>query len=340
MHANPGLCDWIDERLGSGWRDDLTQLANLDEYADDSSSRRSFAAVKRNNKERLADVIRERTGIRVDSDAIFDVQIKRMHEYKRQLLHVLNIIDEYLRITEDGESLPSPRVHIFGGKAAPGYFAAKLIIKLINNVAAAVNSDRRTRDALNVVFLPDYKVSLAEVIIPAADLSEQISTAGTEASGTGNMKLALNGALTVGTLDGANIEILEAVGPENIFIFGLQTHEVARLRQNGYDPRQSCESNHRIRRIVDSFHRFCKDEPGLFDPIRRILLDQGDHYLHLIDLPSYLHVQNEVSRAFGDQQDWSSRAIRNVARVSRFSSDRTIREYASDIWNIAPVAPY
>jgi starch phosphorylase len=190
-----------------------------------------------------------------------------------------------------------------------------------------------------VVFLPDYKVSQAEVIIPAADLSEQISTAGTEASGTGNMKLALNGALTVGTLDGANIEIQEAVGPENIFIFGLQTREVAGLRQNGYDPRRSYHSNHRTHRIVDSFHRFCKDEPRLFDPIRRILLDEGDHYLHLIDLPSYLDVQNEVSRVFGDQQDWNSRAIRNVARVSRFSSDRTIQEYASDIWNVAPVAP-
>ena len=340
MHANPALCRWIDERIGCAWRDDLNQLPNLDQFADDSYSRRTFAAVKRLNKERLAEVILERTGIRVDSGAMFDVQIKRMHEYKRQLLHVLNIIDEYLRITEDGETLPTPRVHIFGGKAAPGYFAAKLIIKLINNVAATVNADRRTRDALKVVFLPDYKVSLAEVIIPAADLSEQISTAGTEASGTGNMKLALNGALTVGTLDGANIEILEAVGRENIFIFGLQTHETARVRQNGYDPRDTYERNPRTCRIVDSFHRFCKDEPGLFDPIRRILLDQGDHYLHLLDLPSYLDVHSGISRVFGDPQDWSSRAIRNVARVSRFSSDRTIQEYASDIWNIAPVAPY
>lgn len=339
MHANPALCRWIDDRIGDGWRDDLSQLPALDSFADDPSSQRAFLTVKHENKERLAERILERTGIRVDTHAIFDIQIKRMHEYKRQLLHVLGIIDEYLRIVDDGETLPVPRVHIFGGKAAPGYFAAKLIIKLINNVAKVVNSDRRTRDMLKVVFLPDYKVSLAEVIIPAADISEQISTAGTEASGTGNMKLALNGALTVGTLDGANIEILDAVGPENIFIFGLQTHEVDELLRRGYNPRDHYESNPRITRIVDGFHRFCKDEPGIFDPIRRILIDDGDHYLHLADLPSYLAAQDDVSRAFGDRLEWSRKAIRNVARVSRFSSDRTIAEYASEIWNIAPVEP-
>lgn len=339
MHINPGLCDWITSHIGEAWRDDLDQLHRLDYFANDSASQRAFAAVKQKNKQRLAATIFEKTGVVVDPQAMFDVQIKRMHEYKRQLLHALGIIDEYLRITEGGDTSVTPRVHIFGGKAAPGYFMAKLIIKLINNIAAVVNSDPRVSDALRVVFLPDYKVSLAEIIIPGADLSEQISTAGTEASGTGNMKLALNGALTIGTLDGANIEILEAVGSENIFIFGLQTHEVRELRSRGYDPRERYYHNPRLRRIVDSLSRFSGDEHGLFDPIRRVLLEDGDHYLHLADLPSYMEKQEDVSSTFRDTVSWTEKAIHNVARVSRFSSDRTIREYASEIWNIAPVRP-
>jgi glycogen phosphorylase len=339
MHANADLCAFITDRIGEDWRHDLSRIVDLDTFAEDVASQRAFLAVKERNKNRLAAVIAEKTGIFVDTQAMFDVQIKRMHEYKRQLLHALGIIDEYLGIVEDNRMPASPRVHIFGGKAAPGYFAAKLIIKLIHNIASVVNADPCVRGALKLVFLPDYKVSLAEVIIPAADLSEQISTAGTEASGTGNMKLALNGALTIGTLDGANIEILDAVGHENMFIFGLKTPEVADLRTRGYNPRRKYEENPRIRRIVDSLARFSQHEPGIFDPIRRILLDDGDHYMHLADLPSYLDAQHESGVQFSDRLGWSQKAIRNVARVSRFSSDRTIHEYASGIWDIAPFPP-
>ena len=339
MHTNTGLCDWITNRIGDRWRDDLDQLQGLEIYADDSLAQREFREVKQANKARLASVIRDRVGVQVSTSAIFDVQIKRIHEYKRQLLHVLAVIDEYLQIVEDGRALQQPRVHLFAGKAAPGYFIAKLIIKLINSIASVVNRDPRVGDSLKVVFIPDYKVSLAEVIIPGADLSEQISTAGTEASGTGNMKLALNGALTIGTLDGANIEILEAVGEENIFIFGHRTEEVRSLRAKGYDPRDHYHAHERIRRIIDSFARFSTTEPGIFDPIRRILLDNGDHYLHLADLPSYLEAQERVSSVYADPQAWTSKAILNVARMSRFSSDRTIREYAADIWDIVPVQP-
>jgi glycogen phosphorylase len=339
MHANPGLSTWISDRIGDRWRDDLDELAALEEFAGDPSSQRGFLMIKHENKARLASAILDRTGVRVNPSAIFDVQIKRIHEYKRQLLHALGVVDEYLQIVDEGRPLLVPRVHIFAGKAAPGYYIAKLIIKLINNIADVVNRDSRVGDSLKVIFLPDYKVSLAEIIIPAADLSEQISTAGTEASGTGNMKLALNGALTIGTLDGANIEIGEAVGPENIFIFGLQADQVRRLRVNGYDPRECYNRNSRIRRIIDAIDRFSPGEPGIFDPIRRILIDEGDRYLHLADLPSYIEAQSHVSRAFADPQGWSSKAILNVARMSRFSSDRTIREYASEIWNLRQVHP-
>jgi starch phosphorylase len=339
MYANPALCSWISDRIGDRWRKDLEALQELEGFAEDPGSQRSFLTVKQENKARLASTILDRTGVRVDSNAMFDVQIKRIHEYKRQLLHVLGIVDEYLRIVCDGERLHAARVHIFAGKAAPGYYIAKLIIKLINNIASVVNRDRRVGEQLKVVFLPDYKVSLAEIIIPGADLSEQISTAGTEASGTGNMKLALNGALTIGTLDGANIEILEAVRSENIFIFGLQTEEVRTLQAQGYDPSERYRQNPRIARIVDALHLFSAGEPGIFDPIRRILIDEGDRYLHLADLPSYLDAQQRVSHAFTDRLAWSTRAIRNVARMSRFSSDRTIKEYATGIWDIASVPP-
>ena len=339
MHANPGLCAWISDRIGDGWRSDLGRLEELERFADDASSQRSFLTVKYSNKVALATTILQKTGIHVDPHAMFDVQIKRIHEYKRQLLHALGVIDEYFRIVDDGQSLTVPRVHIFAGKAAPGYFMAKLIIKLVNNIASVVNRDPRVGDSLKVVFLPDYRVSLAEVIIPAADLSEQISTAGTEASGTGNMKLALNGALTIGTLDGANIEIKEAVGNENIFIFGLQTEEVRAVRARGYDPRGIYHENHRIHRIVDGLEEFAGRKSGIFDPIRRVLIDGGDPYLHLADLPSYLESQEHVSRTYADPHAWSAKAIRNVARMSRFSSDRTIEEYASEIWDIAPVRP-
>jgi starch phosphorylase len=272
---------------------------------------------------------------------MFDVQVKRIHEYKRQLLHALGVMHEYFRIVEDDVLPAVPRVHIFSGKAAPGYIRAKLIIKLVNNIAKVVNSDPKTCDFLKVVFLPDYKVSLAEVIIPAADLSEQISTAGMEASGTSNMKFAMNGALTVGTLDGANVEMLEEVGADNIFIFGLRASEVQQLRSDGYSPWDWYHGDPRIKRILDSLaaDEFSAREPGIFEPIRKALLEEGDHYLHLADFGSYIAAQDKVSEAFMDPAEWSSKAILNVARMSKFSSDRTIREYARDIWNVVPVHP-
>jgi starch phosphorylase len=339
MHANPRLCKWINERIGKQWREDLNRLRDLEPFCCDTDSQKDFLAVKHANKQKLARTIHDSTGIRVDSHAMFDVQVKRIHEYKRQLLHALAVIDEYLRIVEDGNIPAAPRVHIFAGKAAPGYFRAKLIIKLINNIAAVVNSDPRVGDILKVVFLPDYKVSLAEIIIPAADLSEQISTAGMEASGTSNMKFALNGALTIGTLDGANVEMLEEVGADNIFIFGLHADQVHRLWSDHYDPWLYYHRNARIRRVLDSLTIFSAHEPHIFEPIRKALLDEGDHYLHLADFDSYVAAQELVSTTFLDAQAWSSRAILNVSRMSKFSSDRTIQEYARDIWNIRPVPP-
>jgi starch phosphorylase len=341
MQANVPLCTWIDERIGHAWRKDLDRLRDLESFSDDPSSQREFLAIKTANKQKLARVIFARTGVRVNAHAMFDVQVKRIHEYKRQLLHALAVIDEYLRIRIDGQVPAVPRVHIFAGKAAPGYFRAKLIIKLINNIADAVNNDPAAADHLKVVFLPDYKVSLAEIIIPAANLSEQISTAGMEASGTSNMKFALNGALTVGTLDGANVEMLEEVGADNIFIFGLHADDVRRLRSEGYDPWGWYHSDLRLKRVIDSLtdNSFSPKEPGIFAPIRRALLDEGDHYLHLADFGSYLEAQERVSHTYQDQAGWSSKAILNVARMSKFSSDRTIKEYAHDIWNIRPVYP-
>ncbi len=340
-HANPGLSGWITERIGNGWQRDLTQLHALEPFAKDLRSQQEFMAVKQTNKRRLARLITARTGIHLDPAAMFDVQVKRIHEYKRQLLHVLGVIDEYFRIVEDGHTPVAPRAHIFAGKAAPGYFMAKLIIKLINNVAGVVNKDPRAAKFLKVVFLPDYKVSLAEVIIPGADLSEQISTAGTEASGTSNMKFAMNGALTIGTLDGANVEMLEEVGAENIFIFGLKTEEVRAIRAAGYNPRDWYERDACIRRVLDSIsgNRFSSNEPGIFDPISRSLLDNGDHYLHIADLGAYLAAQDQVSQLFTNTSQWSEKAILNVARMGKFSSDRSIQEYASDIWGIRSWPP-
>jgi glycogen phosphorylase len=341
MHANPALSHWIDERIGPAWREDLELLRDLEPFSVDRNSQDEFLAIKWANKQKLARTILDRTGVRVDSHAMFDVQVKRIHEYKRQLLHALAIIDEYFRMVADGDMPKAPRVHVFAGKAAPGYFRAKLIINLVNNIAKTVNADPVVSGALKVVFLPDYKVSMAEIIVPAADLSEQISTAGMEASGTSNMKFALNGALTVGTLDGANVEMLEELGAENIFIFGLQTDEIRLMSSQGYNPWDSYNTNSRIKRVVDSLtsNTFSGSEPGLFEPIRRALLDEGDHYFHLADFSSYLAVQERVSDAFADPSRWATSAIVNVARMGKFSSDRTIREYARDIWNIHSIPP-
>jgi len=337
--ANPLLAGLLTRTVGDGWMTNLERLRELEPYADDSAFRQEFSAVKRANKERLARVIADTTSVTVDPDSLFDVQIKRVHQYKRQLLNVMRIVYEYLGLVEDGTQRGVPRTYIFAGKAAPGYWAAKQIIKLINNVGSVINNDARVKGQIKVVFVPDFRVSLAEVIIPGADLSEQISTAGSEASGTGNMKLAMNGALTIGTLDGANVEILEAVGAQNIFIFGLTADQIQAARANGsYRPRELCDRDPRLTRIVDAFdsNLFSPKEPGLFHWIVESLLDR-DHYFHLADLPAYLDTQHQVDDVFGQPAAWPSKAILNVARIGRFSSDRTVAEYASGIWGIAGI---
>jgi len=270
---------------------------------------------------------------------LFDVQVKRIHEYKRQLLNVLHVITRYLRIVEQPGSVTVPRVIVFAGKAASAYHMAKLIIQLINDVAKTVNKDPRVGDLLKVVFIPNYSVSLAERIIPAADLSEQISTAGTEASGTGNMKFALNGALTIGTLDGANVEILENVGAENIFIFGLTTSQVAATRSAGYQPRSLLGSDPELKRVLEALRDglFSPEEPQRYQGIYDALVNWGDHYLLLADYRSYIHAQERVDLAYQDANAWTAKALRNVAGMGPFSSDRTIAEYANEIWRSKPL---
>lgn len=339
--SNPELARLLTEVIGSdAWVRDLEALKALEPLADASDFQESFYDIKKHNKERLAEIIFDTTRIRVPVEGLFDIHAKRIHEYKRQLLKVLHIIHEYLSLVEDGKEPAVPKVYIFAGKAAPGYWAAKQIIKLIHNVGQVINRDKRARDWLRVVFIPDYRVTLAERIIPAADLSEQISLAGTEASGTGNMKFALNGAPIIGTLDGANVEMLEAVGEDNIYIFGFRTGEIQELLENGhYRSRDYYEVHPEVRRIMDSLarDRFCPNEPGLFRWIFHELLDRGDRYFHLGDLVPYIHAQERASLEFQDRAVWMPKAIRNMVRVGRFSSDRTIREYARDIWGIAPV---
>jgi glycogen phosphorylase len=340
LEANPRLADAISKRIGDGWITDLDRLAEVARYADDRAFQQEAAAVKRANKAHLADLIAETLALKVDPASLFDVQAKRLHEYKRQLLNALHIIHLYLNLLDSPGVEITPRTFVFAAKAAPGYWMAKLIIKLINNIARVVNADRATRGQIKVAFIPDYRVSLAETIIPAADLSEQISTAGTEASGTGNMKFALNGALTIGTLDGANIEIAEAVGRENIYIFGLTVDEVAALRSSGYNPRQFYDADPLIRRVLDAIQsdRFSQDEPGIFQPIVDSLLHR-DEYLLLADFAAYVATQERVAVDFRDRPSWMRRSIRNVAHMGRFSSDRSIAEYAQHIWHVDPIPP-
>jgi starch phosphorylase len=336
LKANPSLAELITETIGDDWITDLERLHDLEPYAREPEFQRRFLQIKRENKTRLARVIASTTGLTVDPDSLFDIQAKRIHEYKRQLLNVLHIIDVYLGLIDGDRQPAGPRTCIFAGKAAPGYWAAKQIIKLIHNVGRVVNHDPKTRGLLKVVFIPDYRVSLAEKIIPAADLSEQISTAGKEASGTGNMKFAMNGALTMGTLDGANIEIMQEVGKENLYIFGLDAQEIMELRRrNSYAPWAYYQKD-RVKRIVDIFgsNLFSGDEPDLFAWIRSSLLNSGDEYFHLADLESYLSAQEQAGAEFNRKEDWNFKAILNVARMGRFSSDRTIAEYARDIWGI------
>ena len=339
VQANPELARMITEVIGAGWETDIDELRRLEPLADDAAFRRRFREVKRGNKEALADVIRVENGITVDLDSIFDVQVKRLHEYKRQLLNVLHIVAQYLRMKADPSYAPVPRTYVFGGKAAPGYAMAKWHIKLINSVADVVNHDIDVRGRIAVVFLKNYRVSLAERIFPAADLSEQISTAGKEASGTGNMKFALNGGLTIGTLDGANVEIREEVGPENFFLFGLTVDQVKELRARGYDPWEYYRADRELKAVVDAIAggTFSPGQPRLFQPVVDSLLNGGDPYLCLADFASYLRCQEEVSKAYLDPERWTRMAILNVARTGYFSSDRTIREYADEIWKVAPV---
>ncbi len=337
LQANPLLAQLLTNTIGDAWITNLEALRVLEPAALDAGFQQEFLRIKRANKVRLAGVIRELTRVSVDPDTLFDVQVKRIHEYKRQLLNVLHIIHTYLCLVEDHCAPMAPRTYIFAGKAAPGYWAAKQIIKLINNVGRVINTDPRVQGQLRVVFMPDYRVSLAEKIIPAADLSEQLSTAGTEASGTGNMKFALNGALTIGTLDGANIEIRQEVGPENIFIFGLQACEIAALRAQGsYQPQEYCARYPALQRVLDALYtdRFCRQEPGLFRWIYQALLDPRDTYYSLADLPSYINVQSQAGAEFTNPTVWARKAILNVARIGTFSSDRTIRQYAKDIWQL------
>lgn len=337
--ANPPLASLITSRIGDGWLTDLGQLKRLIPLADDAQFRKDFAAVKRANKQRLAALLKRTLAIEANVDSLFDVQVKRIHEYKRQLLNVLHVVTLYKRICDAPQRHVLPRTVIFGGKAAPGYAMAKLIIKLINDVAEIVNNDVRIRGRLKLAFVPNYGVSLAETIIPAADLSQQISTAGTEASGTGNMKLALNGALTVGTLDGANIEIRNEVGEENIFIFGLTTAEVAKLRASGYRSRDYYQSNDELRQVIDMIANgyFSPEEPGRFKPIVDSLLAYGDHYLLLADYASYMACQQRVEALYRDEEQWLRKVILNVANMGKFSSDRTIFQYAERIWRTKPV---
>ncbi len=340
LQANPQLAGLVTDKIGDGWITDLDRIRALEPFADDLEFREAFLAVKRANKERLAALVRDKLGVVIDPLALFDVQVKRIHEYKRQLLAAMHVIHEYLELVEQGNPPETPHVYLFAGKAAPDYVLAKLIVKLINAVGKVVNADPRVDGLLRVLFLPDYRVSLAERIIPAADLSEQISTAGKEASGTGNMKFALNGALTIGTLDGANVEIREAVGDENIYIFGLRAEEVAELRKSGsYDPWTYYHRSEGARRVMDALDSdlFTPGESGIFRPLWQRVLEHGDEYFHLADFDAYAETHERASHDFIDQTGWARRAILNVARVGRFSSDRAVREYARDIWKITPV---
>ena len=336
----PALADLIDGVIGDKWITDLDRLHALEPYAEDSSFRAEFAAIKRANKTRLAKTIKDDCGIAVSPDSLFDISAKRIHEYKRQLLMALRIIHEYFQVVEDRREPTQPRTYVFAGKAAPGYWAAKQIIKLVNDLARIINNDPRVRDRMRIVFLPDYRVSLAERLVPAADLSEQISTAGKEASGTGNMKFSMNGALTMCTYDGANIEIIREVGEENIFVFGLRAEEIRAMRESGaYNPWDFYRRSPAIKRVMDAFNsdKLFGRDAGLFQWIFHSLFNQGDPYFHIADFESYLAAQERASTLFRSPDVWTRMAVLNVARMGPFSSDRTIKQYASEIWGVKSV---
>jgi starch phosphorylase len=338
--ANPRLSKLIGSRIGHGWLTDLSQLSRLAPLAEDAAFRAEFRAVKHANKQELAGLMKKHLGLEISADTLFDVQVKRIHEYKRQLLNVLQVVARYNRIRAQRSLDIVPRTVIFSGKAAPGYAMAKLIIRLINNVADVINNDPAVGGRLKVVFVPNYDVTTATDIIPAAELSEQISTAGTEASGTGNMKLALNGALTIGTLDGANVEMLEEVGKDNIFIFGLTAADAAKRLQGGYDPQRIGDENPELRQVLDMIGSgfFSPGEPELFRPIVDTLTRNGDYFLLLADYAAYVSAQERVDALYRDPEAWTRAAVLNVAHMGKFSSDRTVGEYAEKVWGVKPVA--
>jgi len=335
FQTNPALCDLMDRHVGRSWRDTF-DLSGMVRFAGDPEVLDELRTIKLDNKRRLATVIAQRTGIEVDPASMFDVQIKRIHEYKRQLLNILGVIARWNAMKADPNQSWAPRTVVLAGKAASSYWLAKLIIKLANDVARRINADPDTSHLLKLVFLPNYNVSLAERIIPAADLSQQISLAGTEASGTGNMKLALNGALTLGTRDGANIEIAEAVGDDLVFSFGMDVGEVQALKRVGYMPREVCNADPRLRTVLEQIARgdFSPDDPHRFEPIINALLNEGDRFMVLADFADYWRAQREVDAIWGDQREWSRRALLNIAHMGGFSADRSIERYARDIWRV------
>ncbi|MBA0211052.1 glycogen phosphorylase [Pectobacterium sp. CHL-2024] len=337
--ANPSLSKLLDDTIGQTWRTDLSQLSELKQHIDYPAFVQKISKVKLKNKVRLATYMAENLNIVVNPESLFDVQIKRIHEYKRQLLNVLHVITLYNRIKDDPEVERVPRVVIFAGKAASAYYMAKHIINLINDVAKVINNDPTLHDRLKVVFIPNYSVSLAQMIIPAADLSEQISLAGTEASGTSNMKFALNGALTIGTLDGANVEMLEHIGEENMFIFGNTADQVEALRQNGYNPRQYYDQDEELHRVLTQITTgvFSPDDSRRYSDLFDSLVNFGDYYQLLADYRSYVDTQDRVDELYAKKDEWARCAVQNIANMGYFSSDRTIGEYAEDIWNIKPI---
>jgi starch phosphorylase len=338
LMSNPKLANLITDKVGKNWVKHLTDLKGLEAYINDPSFKQQWLEIKQANKEQLARYIRQHNGVEVNPNSIFDIQVKRIHEYKRQLMNALHIIALYQRIKANPELDIVPRTFIFGGKAAPGYHTAKLIIKLINSVAAVVNNDPDVKDRLKVVFLADFNVSLGQIVYPAADLSEQISTAGKEASGTGNMKFALNGALTIGTLDGANIEIRRAVGEENFFLFGMTALEVMKLKAEGYKPREVYQNNLELKGVIDAIRAgvFSPDDPHRFDSLVDSLLNH-DPFMLLADFQSYAECQEKVDKAYRDRDHWLTMSILNTARTGIFSSDRTIKQYCEEIWGVEPI---
>jgi len=339
--SNPGLSRLITRSIGSAWITDLDRMKALEPLANDPAFLDEFLAVKRDNKARLAQRVHERQGVTLDPAAMFDVQIKRIHEYKRQLLNVLHVVTRYNRLCANPALRVPARCVILGGKAAPGYFMAKLIIKLVNDVAEVVNNDPVVAGRLRVVFVSNYNVSRAMELIPAVELSEQISTAGTEASGTSNMKMALNGALTIGTLDGANIEVREEVGVDNFFLFGHTAAELDELRRRGYHPWDYYHAHAELHQALDMIAtgHFSPEEQGRYRPLIDTLFAGGDRYAVLADYAGYIAAQDEADRLYDQPREWARKAALNVARCGRFSSDRTIREYAERIWSVVPADP-